>query len=161
TRTDQQTTFPMPRTLADIQVLFNGQTTPLYYVSPSQINFVVPMNAPTSGTAQIEVIQPSTGRVYAAGSVGMQPNSPALPTTDCGKPNRQAAAINLQDGTINTTTNGAARGTFISLYATGQGFVPNAPADGVPPNGEFKTPLTPRININGNFLDSLTAEAGE
>jgi len=32
-----QTLSPLPQTLADTQVLFNGQPTPLYYVSPTQI----------------------------------------------------------------------------------------------------------------------------
>jgi len=40
-----QTLSPLPQTLADTQVLFNGQPTPLYYVSPTQINFVVPMGS--------------------------------------------------------------------------------------------------------------------
>src|SRR5262249_31723690 len=91
----------------------------------------------------------------------MQPFSPAILTLDFGTPNRQAAIINLADNTVNSTTNGAARGTYISIYATGQGFVPNAPADGALVQGQFNTPLTPRININGNYLDELNAEAGE
>jgi uncharacterized protein (TIGR03437 family) len=153
--------LPMQPVLADVQVLFDGQTVPMYYVSPNQINFIVPMAARTSGTASIEVIQPSTGRVYGAGSVPMTTYAPALFMANFSGPNRQVLAVNLQDGSVNTTTNGAARGTYISLYGTGQGFIPNAPPDGAAPNGVFPTPQPPRINIAGIFLDSLTAESGE
>ena len=50
--------------------------------------------------------------------------------------NRQAALINA-DGTVNSPTNRAARGTYVSLYATGQGFVPGAPPDGELVTGTF------------------------
>ena len=35
---------------------------PIYAVGPFQINFMVPMNSPISGTAEIQVVRPSTGR---------------------------------------------------------------------------------------------------
>ena len=44
---------------------------------------------------------------------------------------------------------------MISIYATGQGFLANAPADGdIPRNGLVQTPTTPRILIGG-FVDSI------
>ncbi len=149
--------FPMPRTLGDVQVLFGtagGDLTPvpLYYVSPSQINFVVPMNAPTSGNVDIQVVQPSTGRIFAAGQMPMNTAAPGiLQMTYTGK-NRQAALINA-DGTPNSPTNPALRGTYVSLYATGQGFVPGAPPDGVPVTGAVPTLQAPRIALNNIFLD--------
>ena len=44
----------------------------------------------------------------------------------------QLAAIN-QDGTINAPGSEVAKAQFITLYATGLGFVPSAPPEGVPP----------------------------
>jgi uncharacterized protein (TIGR03437 family) len=149
--------FPMPRTLGDVQVLFAPSggdlaPAPLYYVSPSQVNFVVPMNAPTSGNVDIQVVQPSTGRVFAAGQMPMNTAAPGiLEMTYTGK-NRQAALINA-DGTVNSPANRAARGSYVSLYATGQGFVPGAPADGELVTSDIRTPLPPRIALNGIFLD--------
>jgi uncharacterized protein (TIGR03437 family) len=148
--------FPLPRTLGDVQVLFGPAEgdlapVPLYYVSPSQINFVVPMNAPTSGLADIQILQPSTGRILAAGQAPMTTLAPAiLQQTYTGK-NRQAALINA-DGSVNGPGSPAIRGTFVSLYATGQGFVPGAPPDGQSPSGIFSTPLPPRINLGGCYL---------
>ena len=60
------------------QVLVNDQPAPLYFVSPLQINFLVPMNAPTTGTAEIQVVRRSTGQILAVSDRPFQPASPAL-----------------------------------------------------------------------------------
>ncbi|PWT91936.1 MAG: hypothetical protein C5B56_03110 [Proteobacteria bacterium] len=160
--------YPMPTTLADVQVLFKATNAPgdpapvpLYYVSPTQINFVVPMNAPSSGTADIQVVQPSTGRIYAAGQANMNVNSPAVLMSQYTGTNRQAAVVNLPDGTVNDPQHPAPRGSYVSIYATGQGFVPNAPADGVPPSSAIATPQAPRVAINNLFTDQYTPDNGD
>jgi len=157
--------LPLPTTLGDVQVQMSwtqsdGSTyttlVPLYFVSPGQINFVVPMNAPQSGYADIQVIQASTGRVYADNAqVLMAPYSPAIMMLDYSGNLRRAAVINLADGTVNSPTNPAPRGSFISIYATGQGFCPNAPADGAPVNGAVPCPAVVRINMNGTWVDQM------
>ena len=87
TFTDLPNPLPLPTSLDNVQVRFeytdsngNPQTvaTPLYYVSPTQINFYVAMAAPTSGTVNMEVVQTTTGRVYAASPVQMSTYSPAV-----------------------------------------------------------------------------------
>jgi uncharacterized protein (TIGR03437 family) len=155
--------LPLPKTLADIQVLFNGQAAPLYYVSPGQLNFLVPMSAPTTGTADLTVIHPSTGQILAAGLVSMNSASPGV--FKLGDPAGkliQAAVLN-QDNTINGPTNAAARGSVIQIFATGQGFVPGAPPDGEAPSGTINTPSKPRVFIAPVFVDdpAATAEDGD
>jgi len=154
--------FPLPATLGDVQVLFNGQTAPLYYVSPTQINFVVPNSAPTVGTAEVVVQQPSTGRIYAAGSVAMNAVSPAIFMRDYVGSQRQALILN-QDQTVNNAGNPAARGSVISIFATGQGFLPDAPPDGNAPPSTVRTPYTPIVVINACNVDdsTCTKETGE
>ncbi len=153
--------IPYPKTLGDLQVLFTSPgkdpiPAPLTYVSPSQINFVVPWSAPTSGTADIQVVQASTGRVYAAASVQMSTVSPGIFTQDFNpKGPRQAAVINA-DGTANSPSNPAVRGTYISIYATGQGLVPNAPADGDVPQSLVSTPLKPDVLISACLVGAST-----
>ena len=155
---DLPSPFPLPTALGDVQVLFNGTQAPLYYVSPSQINWVVPMSAPTSGTADVQVVQVSTGRVFAAGPVAMAPYSPAILMTEYTGALRQAAVIN-QDGTVNSATNPAPRGSFISIYATGQGNVPNAPPDGALVNAPHTATIPVRVNINGAYVDSMAYDS--
>lgn len=155
--------LPMPTTLDNVQVTFNDQPVPLYYVSPTQINFYVPMGAPTSGTVDMEVVQTTTGRVYAAGPVGMNTYSPAVVSSQFPPDKlRQAAVIN-QDNTINSPTNPAPRGSIITIYAVGQGSVPNAPPDGTPApsNPPLETPFIPRVIIKATYVDEYTPGVGD
>ncbi|PWU02073.1 MAG: hypothetical protein C5B51_21530 [Terriglobia bacterium] len=152
-----QSLSPLPQTLADTQVLYNSQPAPLYYVSPTQINFVVPMgkqpgDVPTTGTADLLVVRPSTGQVLAAGSVQMGISSPAIFQLDFAGTTRRAAVLN-EDGSINSPTNPAARGSTISIYGTGQGFTPGGPDDGFAAQGPVSTPQTPIVVIGACRVD--------
>jgi uncharacterized protein (TIGR03437 family) len=161
------TTFPLQTVLGDTQVLFNGTATPLYYVGPTQINFVVPNGQtagaiPTTGTASLEVIQASTGQVLAAGSVPMNSASPGILQQVYGGEFRQAAVLN-QDGSANNSTNPALRGSVIQIFATGAGFIPGAPPDGVPATSPISTPSIPQVIIGSCLVDdsACTMESGE
>jgi uncharacterized protein (TIGR03437 family) len=168
--TDLPNPLPLPTTIDNVQVLFkytdsNGsaqsQPTPLYYVSPTQINFYVPMGAPTSGNVTLEVVQTTTGRVYAANtSVAMVPYSPALLMSQFTGSLRQAAVNNV-DNTANSPTNPALRGSIIQIYAVGQGFVPGAPPDGSPVTGLLPTQLVPSVNIGGHFTYEYPTGVGD
>jgi len=158
---------PLKTSLDNVEVHFNylddsgvaqSVTTPLYYVSPTQINFYVPMGAPQSGNVDLEVVQTTTGRVYAASTISMATNSPAVLMAVYAGKLRQAQVLN-QDNTINSPSNPAPRGSTISIYAVGQGFVPGAPADGTPAPSSplLTTPTTPRINFGGLFTDQYPA----
>jgi uncharacterized protein (TIGR03437 family) len=158
--------LPLATTLADTQVRFNGLPAPLYFVATGQINFYVPMGAPTSGTAEVEVVRPSTGQVLAASQVQMSTGSPGVflyPQGQTG-PLRTAAVINSQDNTINSTTNPVLRGQVVSIYATGQGLVPNAPPDGVPAPTDgtvLNTPTLPNVVIGTCDVDDKSCNGGE
>ncbi|HUA60992.1 MAG TPA: hypothetical protein VML19_19670 [Verrucomicrobiae bacterium] len=157
--------LPLPTTLGDTQVTFNGTAVPLYAVSPTQINFVVPMSAPTSNTADLEVTQASTGRLYASAQVPMNVASPGLIEVQTSGQTRQALIVNA-DGSINSPTSPAKRGSVITIYATGQGFIPNAPGsgggpDGSLPQGLISTPVNPRVVMGFQILDEVTPQAGD
>jgi uncharacterized protein (TIGR03437 family) len=156
------TTTPVPTTLADLQVLVNDTPSPLFYAGPSQINFVVPGNAPSQGTADVIVLQKSTGRIMAASSVAMAPVSPGL-FTAASSGEGQISAINYHaDGKVdvNTSSTPAAWGDTVALYGTGQGLVTNMPADGVPASGQLPTATKPRLFINTQFYDSAVSYSG-
>jgi uncharacterized protein (TIGR03437 family) len=161
------TAYPMPLTLADEQVMFNGAPAPLYFAGPSQINFVVPIGAPTTGFADVEVVQASTGQVLGASNLPMNAVSPAI---FCGASGGcllnggfyQAAVLN-QDNTVNSATNQAARGSVIQIFCTGQGALNNAPADGAPAGTSplSTTPQTPRVAIGSCFVDDCPTLPGD
>ncbi|MDW8129357.1 MAG: hypothetical protein RMI94_02335 [Bryobacterales bacterium] len=143
--------IPMPKRLADVEVLINDEPVPLQFVSPRQINFLMPMNAPTSGSVSVLVQRPSTGQILGYGRLEMAPASPGLFTADASG-SGQLAALN-EDNTRNSASNAARRGSIIQLFATGAGFIPGAPPDGDTPGGRLiHTPERPRVFIGTDFV---------
>ena len=142
-----------PTQLGDLQVLVNGTPAPIDYVSPNQINIQIPSSAPTSGTADFLVESQSTGQIYADSNLPMNTSAPSFFTAN-GLGTGQIAAIN-QDGTLNSPTNPASRGTVVSLYGTGQGLINGAPPDGTPASGPISASLPLQVIINGpSFIDA-------
>lgn len=142
--------LPLPKELVDTQVLLNDQPVPLYFVSPGQINFLVPMNTPDNGRADIQVIRPSTGEILAASSVEVAKVSPALfinGSSDQG----QISALN-EDNSVNSAGNPATKGQVIQLFGAGQGFIANAPPDGAVATGLLPTDEKPRVVMGTDFV---------
>jgi uncharacterized protein (TIGR03437 family) len=154
--------IPLPTTLADIQVTVDGTAAPLYYVSPGQINFVVPWSARTAGNAGVEVLKVSTGQLLAAGPIKMTDVSPAIFVTSSVGAGVKLAAVVNQDGTVNDAAHPAKVGQYISIYATGQGVVSSPPADGdIPRNGLVGSQITPRVFIGSAYTDEIPLQSGE
>jgi len=104
-------------TLSGTTVLFNNLPAPLLYVGPNQINAIVPFAVGNTGKATINI----TTATYSA-NVAAVPVTNAAPglVSLSGSGQNQAAALN-QDGTLNSASNPAARGSVIVLYGTGMG----------------------------------------
>ncbi len=141
--------LPLPTTLNGIQVLFNGAPVPLFYAGTDQINFQVPNLAPQSGTADIQVLETSTGRLLGDSTVQMNAANPGL-FTQAGNGSGAASAIN-EDGTLNSPKNPAIAGHYVTLYGTGLGYVPGAPPDGQAASGPISAPRAPTV-----FIDPYT-----
>lgn len=141
--TAAETAYPLPTTLADTQVLINGTPSALFFVSPGQINFPLPLSLPSSGTADVEVVRQSTGEIYGAAELDLASASPAL-FTSSGTGSGEVAALN-QDYSVNSASNPIAPGQVIQLFGTGQGAVANAPPDGTPSTGPVSTAATPQV----------------
>ena len=144
TTSQTSSSLPLPTTLNGIQVLFNGTPVPLFYAGPNQINFMVPIGAPQSGTADLQVLESATGRLLGDSTVEMTPVLPGL-FTQAGNGSGAAVATNA-DGTLNTQNNPAVAGSVITLYGTGQGYVPGAPPDGEPSTA-VQNPRPPTVFI--------------
>lgn len=106
----------VPSVLAGTQVLFDGTAAPLLYTSANQINVVVPfeVNAPAT-----QIVVQNGGGQSAELSVPVVAATPALFTVS-GFGTGQAAVLN-DDGSVNSSTNPAAVGSVVSLFATGLG----------------------------------------
>jgi uncharacterized protein (TIGR03437 family) len=145
TSTQQVTSGAQPTSLADRQLVVNGQLlAPLSYVSPQQINFVLPWETPL-GTQAIATRLADTGEPLAGGTLSVAAYAPGLFTSD-GKGlagSGQAKAFN-QDNTVNSSSNPAALGSVVHVLGTGQGPVVTPVADGQPaPASQDKTVATP------------------
>ncbi len=140
--------FPLPTTLADTQITVNGTPVPLLYVSPAQDNVVLPQDLVTNGSADLLAVRASTGQIIAGAELELAPASPGLFTADASG-GGQILAVNLPDGSINSTTHPAIRGQYVILYGTGVGPVSNPPADGMPASGQ-SAPDLPTVLIGSS-----------
>ncbi len=102
--------------IGGVQVMFGNIAAPLFYVQANQINAQVPFEVAGQASAQLTVVY--QGATVAGSTVTLADTSPALFTLNYGTGN--AVAVNA-DGSINSDTNPAARGSIVTLYATGQG----------------------------------------
>ncbi len=100
--------------LENSTVTMNGEQAPVLATLPFQINAQVPFDIP-SGTATFSVSS-LNGSASAQGTIS--PVAPEIFVLSGGQ-----AAITNQDGTLNTTSNPAARGSYIVIYGTGFGAV--------------------------------------
>ncbi|HWY48029.1 MAG TPA: hypothetical protein VNX70_11640 [Bryobacteraceae bacterium] len=73
----QASSLPLLTTLGGTQVLVNGQPAPVYYVSPGQINFEIPIDAAT-GDATVQVVRNSQAGNLAY--LNIQPSEPRFIT---------------------------------------------------------------------------------
>jgi len=150
---------PYPTTAAGLEMLVNGVPSAIYsWEQNSYMNFVIPWEAPTSGTAEYLLFNPATKEIVAAGSSLMAIADPAFRTTNF-QGWGQVMAINLKpDGTaygLNGPQNPISRGDTLQLALTGQGPVNNPPADGFPPSGLTPTNLADlKVFINGVDIGS-------
>lgn len=135
--------------LAGVRVLFDGVPAPLLYVSAKQISAVVPYGVPVNGrtVAQVDYqglrsnplvlwVAPALVGAFSQDSSG-----------------RGAGAILNQDGTVNSPSNPAERGSIVVLYGTGEG---RTQPEGV--DGKVTTEPLPRpvLRIFAQIADRAT-----
>jgi uncharacterized protein (TIGR03437 family) len=102
--------------LAGVQVLVAGTPAPLLYVQAGQINAVAPYEIANRVSAPVSVQVISNGVTgNVVGEIGAR-SAPAIFPLGGG----QGAIVN-QNGTVNGPGNPAAKGSIVSIYATGEG----------------------------------------
>ena len=108
-----------------VTVFVNRIRAQIYYVSPSQLNVLIPSDAMV-GPAQVQVVL--DGLVGPAVTLTLQRSSPALFQSDA-----QTAIALRSDGTLITTAAPGRPGDIITLFATGLGpTIPTAPYGEIP-----------------------------
>ena len=132
---------PWPLALAGREVVFNDAVrAPLSSLSDGQIKLQVPSTAEL-GTNRIAVRVADTGELVAGAKVPVAAVSPGL--FPGGDTNPQFAIQNF-DGSTNSASNPALRGSTIKIFGTGQGPVSPPVPDGMAaPSDESRTVAVP------------------
>lgn len=99
-----------------LQVAFDGKPATVFFANSTQINALAPFDLAPNTTTAIDISL--NGTPIARASVPVSAAAPGIFTMAGGSD--QAAATN-EEGTLNTPTNPAARGSVVTLYATGGG----------------------------------------
>lgn len=139
----------LPTTLSGtgVRVLIQNIPAGIYYVSPNQINLLIPADL-LPGQARLQVIQ--DGRAGPEVQIRLRPAAPALYQLDA-----ETAIAVRPGGALATPESPARPGEVIVLYATGLGEV-------VPPlaAGEIPRAAAPlkRLSEFRVFLDGLVVE---
>lgn len=103
--------------LGGVQVLFDGLPAPVIFAGFGQLSAIVPYG--TGGKVSTQVQVSYQGSVSAPVTMGVFRARPGIFTFDAS--GRGQGAVLNQDGSVNSGTNPAAVGSYISIYGTGEG----------------------------------------
>jgi uncharacterized protein (TIGR03437 family) len=134
-------TAALPLTLANSVVYVNGVQAPLYYVSPDQVNFQLPFDTPL-GKASVTLVTP-LGATNAAW-IDVTAAAPGILIYGSNR-----AVAQNQDYSLNGPSNGAAPGSYVTVYLTGIGPLDTPVATGAP------APFQPLARATSNARATL------
>ena len=145
------TAVPYPTLLADVEVRLDDTAVPIYFVSPQQINLIVPRGLPTSTMHSLVVRRNGVASVPLL--VPIADAAPALFTLN-QQGTGQAAARIAGTAIVPQKETPAHRGQYIELYCTGLGPVTNPPADGdVATSSNLSSALLPvTLSLGGRTI---------
>lgn len=133
--------------LNETAVFFQQTPAPLFYAGPGQINLQVPDTVQTGVPAFVRIVR--EGVASAPALVPVQDRAPGVFTLD----GVAAAALN-EDGILNSPTAPAARGSAVTIFATGPGSTTPQVAAGRPAPAD---PLSVASGVSV-FVDDQPAE---
>jgi uncharacterized protein (TIGR03437 family) len=146
-----------PTSVAGTSVTFNGVDAPLLYVSPGQINGIVPYSL--AGQTSAQVVVQRINMVSAAFTLPLQDTAPAIFTAAQTGAGQGAILQQGGDGqfTFNSSNNPAPRGAMLEIFANGAGvWTPAAQTDIFVVGQFFKTqPVS--VTIGGQSASVLYA----
>ncbi len=144
--------LPLPSSLGGTAVLINGVATPLFYVSPTQINYQLPDGL--AGLSQASLVVSVNGVESPAVTIHLSPAAPGIFSLN-QQGTGQGAILISTTGQLSSVSGANARpaqvGDYVSIYCTGLGPVSNPPPDGTPAQASpaAYTLTTPTVTIGG------------
>jgi uncharacterized protein (TIGR03437 family) len=144
--------LPLPSSLNGTVVTVNGIAAPLFYASPTQINYLLPFGL--TGLSQASLVVTVNGVAGPAVLIPLFVDAPGIFTLN-QQGTGQGSILISQTGQIAGPTGPnsrpAMRGEYISIYCTGLGAVTNTPAGGSPAQSSppSTTLVTPTVAVGG------------
>lgn len=141
------------------QISFDGFPAVVIYSSATQVNAIVPVDIAGRTLTQLRVQHPDFGSDIF--TLTVRDAAPGLFSIN-GSGGGQGAIVN-QDGTVNSTSNPAPRGSIIAIYGTGQGTLNNATVriEGVQAEVLFAGQTAPGLyQVNARIPDTAFASSG-
>jgi len=137
-------------------VMFDGIPAPVLYAEANQINAVVPYGV---GSTSTQMTVQFNGQSYGPIAMPVAAAVPGIFTLD-GSGHGQAAVLN-RDGTLNSISNPAARGSIITFFACGAGLMTPVVADGTisPLTLPLPAPVLP-VSVAIRGVTSMVQYAG-
>jgi adhesin/invasin len=145
--------YPLPTQLGPTSVTVSGIAAPLFFVSPTQINFQMPGGAPSA----IQVVVNNQATVSSRAARASQEHSAALTAVDPGlfvTPDKRTAALN-GDLSPHTAATPIPGGGSVILFLTGEGPVTPAVSDGTP------APVSPLAIVNGTVQVTIGGKSAQ
>ncbi|MBY0505757.1 MAG: hypothetical protein K2X03_17715 [Bryobacteraceae bacterium] len=143
----------LPKELSSTAVLLNGDTLPLYFVAPTQINALLPYDVP-AGNAALQIRRGT--EVSGKLTLRVADQAPGIFTLNEGGTGA-AVAVDALTNQVVTESNPIAAGSFAVIYATGLGRLRAALATGEIPMAANEAAVRPVVTLNGNPVTVLYA----
>jgi uncharacterized protein (TIGR03437 family) len=140
----------MATEVAETRVLFDGAAAPLYFAQDSQIIAQAPYEIAGKSTVDVEVFFQGQSRGKVTAPVAA--SAPAIFTISAGT--GLAIALN-ENGTLTSPIEPAARGSIVTLYATGDGVENPAAIDGQPAADPLPKPVLPVTLTVGEYAADI------
>ncbi len=143
--------FPLPTALAGASVGIGSVPAPLFFVSPQQVNVLVPFDVSFgASTLRVEVQTPLGNVTSNEIEVNLAPAAPGIFSLSAD--GRGAGLFFKGDSSLVSAQNPARRGALVTFYATGLGAVDPPVISGNPASaGEplNRTVVMPTVSVGG------------
>ena len=146
-----------PTELSGVQVLFGDTPAPLLYVQSEQINAMVPWETGSGLPNPGANVQVKYNGASVTNSVILGEASPGIFLSNY---TTQLASVLNADGSLNSPTNPAKRGTVVTFFGTGGGPMNPPGVDGALWPVKPLSSLTLPVSVQINYVDALVTYAG-
>jgi uncharacterized protein (TIGR03437 family) len=153
-------TGPIPTELGTTQMFFDNTPAPLLLLQPGLLKAIVPYEIAGQTTTMVRVVY--SGVASQVLTLPVAVSNPGIFLTQTTTGTGQVLAVN-PDGTLNSATNPAARGSALTFYVTGEGQTIPPGVDGsLASTVAGKTPPVPaqKVSVSIGGLPAVVTYAG-